>query len=317
MSRRAAILRALAVAASAALAVVLVSRAGLGPMRSAILRAGRWSPLLLLLELGIVALNAWALDALYRAAGRRAPARAVWRATYLGNLGAVCLPAGRVLAEGWKAARLSLWTGGPVAASGAVGLQASVLLGNATIALVTLVGVAARCGRSWPTLVVGVFTLAMTLIGGLIVLAGRARLGRWLGDRFTLARVQGAAFDEVFAQAARALPKTVAIEGAARALQLGQVAVLLHALGHTLTWSSALATHGIVLTGAALGDLLPAQIGGPDALLTTAAPQLDLTVPDALTLTLGLHGAQVGAALVGAAFASVWPDTPLVVGGHS
>ena len=302
--------RALAAAASLGLLGAIVAHVGVGATRPALSRVAAWVPLLGLLEAGVVALNALALAALYRAAGRVPPARPFWRAVYLGNVVAVCLPLGRLIAEGWKAVRLARWSGGPVAAAGAVGLQAAVLLGNAAIALLALVGVALRCGWTWPTLAVGGFALAMTAAGLGISFAGRARLGRWLGARFAFARAQGDAFDAAFVAAARGLWTAAAYESAARLLQLAQVVVILAALGHRVSVVGALATHGLVLTGSALGDMLPAQLGATDALLALAAGRLDLSAPDALALTLCLHGAQVGLALLAGVTALVVPDAP-------
>jgi hypothetical protein len=70
----------------------------------------------------------------------------------------------------------------------------------------------------------------------------------------------------------------------------------------------AVATHGVVLTGSALGDMVPAQLGASDALLTATGGPLGLSPATALALTLALHGTQVGAALLGAALAALVPD---------
>ncbi|TAK32448.1 MAG: hypothetical protein EPO40_02695 [Myxococcaceae bacterium] len=310
MTRGAVIGRAIAALAAVGLLVAIVRAVGVGATLPSLARVAPWLPLLGALEAGVVAFDAIALAALYRAAGRTAPARPFWRAVFLANVVAAGLPLGRLLSEGWKAVRLAPRVGGPVAAAGAVGSQAAVLLGNAAIALVSLAGVALRCGATWPTLAVGGLALVMSAAGLAVALAGRARLGRWLGARFTIARAQGPAFDDAFAAATPALGVAAAWETAARLLQIAQVATLLHALGHPAGAVDALAAHGLVLTGAALGDALPGQLGATDALLALAAVRLDLAAPDALALTLGLHGAQLGLALVGGAAALALSDDP-------
>lgn len=310
MTRGAVIGRALAAVAAVGLLVAVVRAVGVGATLPSLARLAPWMPLLGALEAGVVALDALALAALYRAAGRAAPARPFWRAAFLGNVVSAGLPLGRLLAEGWKAVRLAPRVGGPVAAAGAVGSQAAVLLGNAAIALLALVGVALRCGATWPTLAVGAFALVMSAAGLAVALAGRARLGRWLGARFEFARAQGPAFDDAFAAAWPALGRAAAWETGARLLQLAQVAALLRALGGRAGAVDALAAHGLLLTGAALGDALPGQLGATDALLALSAARLDLAAPDALALTLGLHGAQLGLALLGGAAALALPDDP-------
>ena len=52
-------------------------------------------------------------------------------------------------------------------------------------------------------------------------------------------------------------------------------------------------------------------IGATDALLGLAAGRLGLSAPDALALTLCLHGAQVGLALLAGVTALALPDAPL------
>lgn len=310
MSARAPMLRALSVVASVALLAGLVAVTGAAPMLAALRRVAPSVPTLFLLELAIVALNALALSSLYRASGNPPPRRALWRATFIGNALAATLPFGRLAAEGWKAARLRRWSGGATASASAVGLQSSLLLANAAIALAGLVGVAIRCGRAWPTLAVGGFAGATAMLGGGLLMAGRLRAGRWLGDRMRSVEAHGAAFDAAFERVSRGLPKATGFECLSRALQLAQVAVLVRATGHGAGVINALATHGLVLTGAALGDALPAQVGATDAMLAVAATRLDLPAADALAITFGLHGAQVGLGLLAAAIALAMRDAP-------
>ena len=307
---KATILRGLAVLVSLSLFVAVVRYAGLGPMGQALWQVAGWLPLLMLLELTIIACNALALRSLYRAAGADAPNRPFWRAVYLGNTFAVVLPAGRLMTETWKAVRLARYVTGPVSAAGAVGCQAAVLIGNAVIAALSLLGVALRCGMTWPTLAVALFAVGMIGMGGSVFLLGRAKLGRWLGARMAMVQAHGPAFDEAFLKSSRALPVATFYESCARLCQLTQVAILLYADGQTLGLIGTLATYGLLLVGAALGDLLPAQLGATDAMLTIAGSHVGLAAAQALAMTTCLHGAQIGGALVGAAIAFVVPEQP-------
>lgn len=305
---RAAILRGLAVLVSLSLFVAVVRYAGIGPMGQALLRVAAWLPLLMLLELAIIAFNALALRSLYRAAGADAPSRPFWRAVYLGNTFAVVLPAGRLMTETWKAVRLARYVTGPVSAAGAVGCQAAVLIGNAVIAALSLAGVALRCGMTWPTLAVALFSVGMIGMGGSVFLLGRARLGRWLGARMAMVQGHGPAFDEAFLKSSRVLGTAAFFESCARLCQLTQVALLLYAGGHAMGVIGTLATYGLLLVGSALGDMLPAQLGATDAMLTMAGSHVGLAAAQALAMTTCLHGAQIGGALLGAAVAFIIPE---------
>lgn len=305
---KAAILRGLAVAVSLSLFIAVLRYAGIGPMGQALLRVAAWLPLLMLLELTIIAFNALALRSLYRAAGRDAPSRPFWRAVYLGNTFAVVLPAGRLMTETWKAVRLARYVTGPISAAGAVGCQAAVLIGNAIIAAMSLIGVALRCGMTWPTLAVALFSVGMIGMGGSVFLLGRARLGRWLGTRMAMVQGHGSAFDEAFLASSRSLGIAAFFESCARLCQLAQVALLLYAGGHAMGVIGTLATYGLLLVGSALGDMLPAQLGATDAMLTMAGSHVGLVAAQALAMTTCLHGAQIGGALLGAAVAFVIPD---------
>lgn len=297
------LLRALGGVAALALVAVLWRSFGGADARAALSRA-RWALLVAMaLEALVVASNGLAQRALLRAAGRDAPPRALWRAVLVGHIAAVSLPAGRLLAEAWKATQLAPHVGAPVAAASAVALQAGVLYANAVVACVTAGAVAHRCGWTAPTWAVMAFAGLMTLVASAIASAGRAEAGRRLGSRFAAARDAGPAFDAAFASVGPGLGAAVAWECVGRALQCVQVGVIRAAVGVPTDVPSALATYGLLLTGAALGDFLPAQLGATDAALTLAAGPLGMRASDGLALALTLHAAQVGAAAILAAVA--------------
>lgn len=277
--------------------LALVWRTVGGDATFAALRRARGAlPWVLLLECGIVAVNGLALRALYRAAGRPAPEGALWRAVLIGHLAAVTLPAGRLIAEGWKASRMAPHTGAPVAAASAVGLQAAALYANAVAAVVTVVAVLLRCGWTAPTFAVMAFGVGMIGLATGLAVSGRVELGRRLGGRMAAVREAGPAFDSAFNTVASRLPAAVAWESLGRAMQCLQLLLLRDALGAAVGAVDAIATYGLLLTGAALGDLLPAQLGATDAALALGARALGMVPADGLALTLCLHAAQVLAA---------------------
>ena len=125
------------------------------------------------------------------------------------------------MTETWKAVRLARYVTGPVSAAGAVGCQTAVLIGNAVIAALSLLGVALRCGMTWPTLAVALFSIGMIGMGGSVFLLGRARLGRWLGTRMAMVQGHGSAFDEAFLKSSRALGPATFFESCARLCPAG------------------------------------------------------------------------------------------------
>jgi hypothetical protein len=264
---------------------------------SALRRARGALPWVLALEALIVAVNGLALRALYRAAGRSPPEGPLWRAVLIGHLAAVTLPAGRLIAEGWKASRMVPFTGAPVAAAAAVGLQAAALYANAVAAVVTIIAVLLRCGWTTPTFAVMAFGVGMIGLATALAVSGRVHLGRRLGGRMEAVREAGPAFDTAFTTVASRLHAAVAWESLGRALQCLQLVLLRDALGAAVSVVDGLATYGLLLTGAALGDLLPAQLGATDAALALGASSLGMLPADGLALTLCLHAAQVLAAL--------------------
>lgn len=262
-------------------------------------RARAALPWVLLLEGLVVAVNGMALRALYLAAKRPAPPRSLWRAVLVGHLAAVTLPAGRLLAEGWKASQIAPHTGAPVAAAAAVALQAAALYANAVAACVTTLAVYLRCGWSAPTFAVMVFGVGMVALASALALAGRAALGRRLGGRMEAVREAGPAFDRALGEVSRSLPLATAWEVLGRAMQCAQLVLLRDVLGAAVGAIDGLATYGLLLTGAAVGDLLPAQLGATDAALALGARSLGMLPADGLALTLSLHAAQIiGAALL-------------------
>lgn len=300
--------RALHVAFAALGAAVvgwLVVRAGPGAMASVILRVGPWFPVLLLLELGIVTLNALALASLYRAGGAPRLGIDLWRASFRAQFFAVAAPAGRLVAETFRAQQLSGRAGRARAAAAAAWMMALVLIANALVAIPTTLAVASIAGATWPTFAVALYCIATFVIGGAVVFAGRARLGRWLAHRIPIAREAGPAFDDAFAKQVPGVGRALLLECSTRVLLIGEILLLRHAVGASSDVVSGLATTGLVLAGAAAGDFVPAQLGATDGPVSLAAGRLGMRGSAAIALTLGLHAVQLCVGLAGAVIASV------------
>jgi hypothetical protein len=69
-------------------------------------------------------------------------------------------------------------------------------------------------------------------------------------------------------------------------------------------------TEGVHLVGAAVGDLMPSQLGTTEANFTLAAAALALPAASAVSIALLAHLAQILWVLVGAVVPVVWPAPP-------
>jgi len=285
--------------------VLLVLHAGPAAMVGAVRGVGPWVPALLLLELGIVVLNALALSSLYSAGGAPRLGIELWRASFRAQLLAVAAPAGRLVAETFRAQQLSGRAGRARAAAAAAWMMAIVLLANALIAIPTMLAVASIDGATWPTFAVALYCAGTFAIGGAVVFAGRARLGRWLARRVPIAREAGPAFDDAFAAEAPGVGRALLFEFGTRVLLIGEILLLRHAVGASADVVSGLATTGLVLAGAAAGDFVPAQLGATDGPVGLAAGSLGMRSSAALALTLGLHAVQLCVGVAGALLASL------------
>lgn len=287
-------------AIGAAVVVLLVLRAGPGSMAAAVVKIGVWIPALLLLEVVSVVLNAAGLASLYRAGGSPPLGSELWRVSFQAQLFAVAAPAGRSVAEAFRAQQLSARAGRARAAAAAAWMIAIVLLANALIAIPTALAVASIDGATWPTFAVAAFCVVAFAIGGALVVAGRARVGRWLGRRLRIAREAGPAFDAAFRAEGRGVRRALLLEVGARCMLVCEVLLLRHAVGASADLMHGLATTGVVLAGAAAGDFIPGQLGATDAPVSLAGGSLGLRGGLAIALTLGLHAVQLCVGLAGA-----------------
>ncbi len=278
----------------------LVVRSGPAAMAAALVHVGPWLPVLVLLEVGIVVLNAAALRSLYRGGGAPPLGALLWRVSFQAQLLAVVAPAGRLVAETFRAHQLAGRAGRARAAAAAAWMMALVLIANATVAVPTAVAVASIDGATWPTFAVSIYCAVTFAIGCTLILAGRARLGRWLARRIKIAREAGPAFDTAFKGEAPGVAKALLFECGTRLLLISEILLLRHAVGASADVVSGLATAGVLLTGAAAGDFVPAQLGATDGPVSLAAGSLGMRGSQALALTLGLHAVQLIVGLAGA-----------------
>jgi hypothetical protein len=240
----------------------------------------------------------WSMHALLGKHARSVPAARLLRAQLLCSALAILMPAGRAVGESARAATLTGTVPTPVAvATSALGQVLTLVVNGAVGVLGALV--ASRLGFVGFAGICLIYGAALLAAGSALFIAMRSQrlaalLARW---SFT------ARWADPFLRAGRALSfgstglgSAFAAHTLVRVLQAAQLALLAAALGHTRAWADAPMLQVIYMLGAAVGDLVPAQIGTVDAAFALAGPLLDMKVAATLALGLALHALQLLAA---------------------
>jgi Lysylphosphatidylglycerol synthase TM region len=281
---------AIGLAVGTALAIWALGHAGSRLAYALVIGALPILPLAAAIEGARIGAEALAARSLFCAIKRPIPLSVLSRAQLFGYSVGNLLPVGRVAAEVSKATVLS--SHAPLADTSAVGtaVQAIHLLASAII-LVPCIAAARSSHAS--------LALAATLLVQCAVLAGAggalligARFAPASGGAFRrLPRVSAAL--EQFRSALRRLPS---FPGAAlgwvlvnRLLQVVLIALLLSAVGATLSLARPFVGQAVVITGATAFDFVPGQVGALEGAFGLFAKSMDLTVPAAVAVALLIH----------------------------
>jgi hypothetical protein len=272
-----------------AIVAYLVRESGPERVAHVLWEAGRWVPLVFLLELVQWSSDYVALRVILGDRGRDIPTGTWVRAMSVAYAMMSLLPAGRVAGEVARGTLFSRYIGAPRAATTGTQLQASYLFANAVLSLAAWIMVATRFGLyDYLALLLAGNVLFQSLVsGGLLAVLRDARVGRWL-DRLRRRFFRRTAESPPLDPAERKKIPFGAMLActAGRSAQVVQYAVILAAVGGVVTVPNAFITHGIHLVGASLGDLLPNQLGVTDGMYRTFANQLGLSSEPARALSI-------------------------------
>jgi hypothetical protein len=283
-------LRLVLAAAGLALVAYLVRDAGPARVLAVLWQAGAWLPLILALELTQAICDVVALRTILgRGPWNAIPVPALVRSCGVAYAMMVLLPAGRAAGEVTRATILSKYLGVPRAASASTKLQAAYLFANGVLSAAAWVVVSGRLGAGSPLalLLLGNVVCQAFISVGLIAILWDARIGRWL-DRVRR-RVLGHRDEPLPHDPAerRRLPWRAALVcSVARAAQVAQYGVILHAVGGVATVGAAFVAHGIHLIGATLGDFLPNQLGVVDGAYRAFAADVGFASEPARALSI-------------------------------
>ncbi|MHB8417274.1 MAG: lysylphosphatidylglycerol synthase domain-containing protein [Myxococcales bacterium] len=303
-------------AAAAAVGVGFVSAVlwRLGPERvlAALARSAPVFPICLALEGAMLACSLLGLRTLYGRDRSRLSAGTLAYAGLLGYVTMLLVPAGRAFAEVARATVLSRRSTGARAAHAAYQAQAACLFGNAVISAAAFAAALRLVGPRGYSWAIGANSLLAAGLGGGMLLAGRrGGLGGLLGRIVPSAQDFGASFDGLARESSDFPWGAVLWESASRGLQTIQFALMVAAVGGAFSPSSGLVAEGTHLVGAALGDLIPAQLGAAEINFAVFAHVLGIDSAGAVAVALLDHLAQLGWFLVGlGAILAFRPDTP-------
>ena len=291
-------------------AVVLILR-GLGwhTVGNAIVECAAYFPAVLALEIVILACSTLSLRALYNSAGALVPPRQYARAALIGYAIQGLVPAGRAAAEAARATLLAKWVGAGRAGAAAARMQAVVLIANGLISIPAAIVTGIVVGPTWLPLAIAInaaFTMSLGVT--LLVIGRRARVGARLGRRVKRVRSFGAEVDAVLEREPVLPTRAIAWELAGRVVQVFQHGLLLYCVSGVFGVQLALTAEGVHLVGAAVGDLIPAQLGAIEGNFTLAASALGLTAAKAVSIALIAHLAQLAWVIVGSLVPIVWPQ---------
>lgn len=291
----------------------VLQHAGFDAVIGALKRAAPVFPIVLFLELAILACTMCGLRLLYLEDRHRIPLKELIRAGFIGYALMGLVPAGRTVAESARAALLAKYSTAARAAVAATQLQGVALLANAVISLFAAIATWIALDTRWPTLPAWMifcnFVIATALGFGILFAGSRSGVGAWLGKRISWIRRFGQDFDREFSNTKLVPIGPFLWEFFGRVLQVLQNAVLVVAVGGAFGLISALCSEGLHLVGAALGDLIPGQLGATEASYQLSAHALSLSPADAVCIALLAHVAQLIWVSVSLVVPLVWPAT--------
>lgn len=294
---------------------LIVYGLGFANVRHALAGSAPYLAIAVVLEAGILVCSTLSLRALYGKAAGRVPASQFARAALIGYAVQGIIPAGRAAAEATRASLLARWVGAGFSGAAAARMQAVVLIANGLISIPAAIAAALAQGRtvgaSWLPVAIALNAgVALALGFSLIAVVRRAHVGAWLGRHWKRARAFGAELDTALAEEPPVPVRAIAWEFVGRGVQVLQQAVLISCVGGVVGVGSALSAEGIHLVGAAVGDLIPAQLGATEGNFTLAASALGIAAASAAAIALLAHLAQLLWVSVGALVPLVWRPCP-------
>jgi hypothetical protein len=290
------------------LATFLVRKVGVEKVVEAFRAAGPYLPLIALLEISVAATDTLGARMFAGPAARHVPLLTWLRTTAIVYSSTMLLPAGRATGEAGRAATLAPHIGVGRATGIASRVQAGALYGNAFVSLIAALFVGASMG--WDAkLALALFgNVALCGLAGTVVflLARSTRFAAWLKKRakkFVESHSPSVGDPPTAAEEARGLLLCIS----ARLVQTTEYAVVVGALGGGFSVAKGFTAQGIHLVAAAVGDVVPGQMGAMEGAFMLFGSALGFAGDPARAITVALvvRVAQVSMVLVTVIVASL------------
>lgn len=300
-------LRALLALAGVGAVAWLVSDIGIAPLLDALVPALPWLPLAILLEVARIGTDA--LSSHYSLGHeRKVPPAPMFAAHLVAYAVMGVAPAGRAASEVVKASLLARWIGGGSAAALGTANQANTLIASGTF---TLASAAAAYALTGPSILTGAFLahFALMNVSGLALraLARYERLASWIARRAPRIAGHLDAFRATSRETALVPVKPVAAMMVGRGLQAASFGVLAMGVGLSPGVLGALAVHGVYLVIAAIGVMVPGQLGASEGGFAYSAEMLGTTEARAMSIALLAHAIQLALVALGFVILALWP----------
>lgn len=299
--------RAVLALVGVAVLVSIVRHAGPDVILALLRQALPWMPLVLALEGARIGCDAIASGIVLGERARHVGALRLMLAHVVGHGVMNVMPGGRSASEIAKGALLHREIGAGTAAALGATNQANVLLSSALFSLPC--ALAASFVSHDRMLVVALLIHAAVLFAsgiGVRALARSARTERFVKRRFPTWEEPLARFHAASRGVSLVSPGPVAVMMLGRGLQTAEFAVLAHAVGLHIDPIVALTVQGTNLVAAAVGVLVPGQIGSSEGVFMLAANALGTTEARATSVALLAHASAISWAAAGLGLLFVW-----------
>lgn len=241
---------------------ILVRELGVDAVLETLVQAGVWLPLILLLDIGWMAVESGAALNLYGPKAKAVRLQDWLRAVFVHYATFVVVPVGRASAEVARAGVLSPRVGKTRAAAGAAVMQSLTLTANSMVSAVCFIALMTTSKHQAASALMSVNMLATGTLGvGLYLVLRHVKVGGFLGRRFSKMSQWGPEIDEHVREGRRRHSTALMICVGARLVQALQYGVILYAVSGSFSASGALISEGIQLGARTMGDAIPNQVG--------------------------------------------------------
>ncbi len=285
----------------------LVRHVGPDEVLAALARTAWALPLAFALDGARIACDALSTRLLLGASGRAIPARRLFAAHVVGHGVMNVLPAGRSAAEAVKAALLHRELGAAEAVAMGASNQANTLVSSALFSLASAVAVLLVLeGRVFP-IAIGIHAIVLLAAGiGMRVAATNRHVEAFFARRLPRLGAHLGRFAERSRETSIVAWRPVLAMVLGRAMQAIEYGLLARAVGIPVGLLGTLAVQGVNLVAAAIGIVMPGQLGSSEAVFALAAEALHASPASTMTIALTAHVVALAWALIGLVLLALW-----------